>query len=64
MDPKCDLCGDVDEVMFLQPRCHPTAPLIARKEGNILILSCYLPACSREVVRLELAPTPVVHRHG
>ena len=51
----CELCGDVDETMFLHARCHPTAPLRARKDGNVLILTCYLPECGREVVRLELA---------
>jgi hypothetical protein len=51
----CDLCGDVTAAMFLHARCHPTAPLIVRKEGRVLILSCYLPTCGREVVRLLLA---------
>lgn len=53
----CEFCGDVTATMFLRARCHPTAPLLARKEGDILILSCYLPDCSREVARLTLAPT-------
>ena len=51
----CDLCGDVDEALFLHARCHPTAPLRLRKEGLVLIVSCYLPSCGREVVRLRLA---------
>lgn len=54
----CELCGDVSAPMFLHARCHPAAPLIARKEGDTLILSCYLPNCAREVVRLKLAPPP------
>lgn len=56
----CDLCGDADETLFLQARCHPTAPLRVRKEHNVLILSCYLPDCGREVVRLLLADEPVL----
>jgi hypothetical protein len=55
MPEACDLCGDADGALFLHARCHPTAPLRARKEGDVLILSCYLPTCGREVVRLHLA---------
>ena len=51
----CGLCGDVTAAQFLHARCHPTAPLRVRKEGRTLILTCYLPACGREVVRLTLA---------
>jgi hypothetical protein len=51
----CDLCGDVTEAMFLRARCHPTAPLIVRKEGDTLILCCYLPECAREVARFQIA---------
>lgn len=51
----CDLCDDVSDVLFLKARCHPTAPLMARKEGLILILSCYLPECGREVIKLQLS---------
>jgi hypothetical protein len=54
-DDACDLCGDVPGTLFLLARCHPTAPLRARKEGRVLILSCYLPTCGREVCRLQLA---------
>lgn len=54
-DDACGLCGDVSAAMFLHANCHPLAPLQARKEGDVLILSCYLPACGREVVRLRLA---------
>ena len=52
----CGLCGDADGTLFLRARCHLTAPLIARKEDDWLILSCYLPTCGREVARLQLAP--------
>jgi hypothetical protein len=52
----CALCGDADGTLFLHARCHLTAPLLARKDGEWLILSCYLPACGREVARLKLAP--------
>ena len=55
---RCELCGDVDGRLFLQARCHPSAPLRAVKEGNVLILRCYLPECDREVVRLRLADAP------
>ena len=51
---RCELCGDVDGALFLHARCHPSAPLRARKEGRVLILSCYVPSCGREVVRLRL----------
>jgi hypothetical protein len=51
----CELCGDADGALFLHARCHPSAPLRARKEGDVLILSCYLPTCGREVARLHLA---------
>jgi hypothetical protein len=54
----CDLCGDVSPVLFLLARCHPTAPLRARKEGQLLILTCYLPECGREVARLRLDEVP------
>ena len=51
----CEFCGDVTEVMFLRARCHPTAPLMVRKEGSLLILSCYLPECGREIARFHLS---------
>ncbi len=50
----CEFCDDVTAEMFLYARCHPTAPLMARKEGPILILSCYLPECAREVARFTI----------
>ena len=52
--PKCDLCAtgaDVPKNLTLRAKCHLTAPLAVRFEGNILILSCYVPECSREVAR-------------
>jgi hypothetical protein len=51
----CDLCGDVSAAMFLHARCHPAAPLMVRKEGTTLILTCYVPSCAREVARFTLA---------
>jgi len=54
-DLKCEFCGDVHDTMFLQPRCHPTAPLLARLDGHVLTLLCYLPDCGREVARLKVA---------
>jgi hypothetical protein len=56
----CDLCGDATGALFLRSRCHVSAPLLARVEDDWLILSCYLPECGREVVRLQLAPRPRV----
>jgi hypothetical protein len=51
----CTLCGEVDGALFLHARCHPSAPLRAIKEGDVLVLRCYVPECDREVVRLDLA---------
>jgi hypothetical protein len=51
----CSLCGDTDGRLFLHARCHPSAPLRAVKDGDVLILRCYLPDCDREVARLRLA---------
>jgi hypothetical protein len=56
LDTGCALCGDQDGALWLRARCHLTAPLEARIEGDWLILTCYLPACGREIVRLQLAP--------
>lgn len=56
----CDLCGDNSGELFLRARCHPTAPLRAVKEGDVLTLRCYIPDCNRVVVRLKLAADPVV----
>ena len=58
----CDLCGDITASQFLHARCHPTAPLRAIKEGNVLILRCYVPTCDREVIRLTLARPSVPRR--
>ena len=53
---RCDLCDDgKDGPLFLKSRCHSSAPLQARKEGLMLILSCYVPECQKEVARLPLA---------
>jgi hypothetical protein len=51
---RCDFCGDVTATMFLHARCHPTAPLLVRKDDDVLILSCYLPDCGREVARFRV----------
>jgi len=51
----CELCGDTSAAMFLVSRCHPSAPLRVIKDGDVLILRCYVPECNREVVRLRLA---------
>jgi hypothetical protein len=52
---KCDLChdseGQPETLIILRSKCHTTAPLAARLEGNVLILSCYIPECNREVAR-------------
>lgn len=49
----CDLCGDATSQMFLRARCHPTAPLRAVLEDDVLTLRCYLPDCDREVVHFD-----------
>lgn len=51
--PVCEFCGDTTEAMFLQARCHPIAPLIAKIENGVLVLSCYVPECGREVARFK-----------
>lgn len=56
-EKSCELCGEVNEQMFLAARCHPSAPLMAIKHESVLILKCYLPECGREVVRFNLAGT-------
>jgi hypothetical protein len=53
-DESCEFCGDVTQAIFLLARCHPTAPLMAKKEGDVLILLCYIPECAREVARFNL----------
>ena len=46
----CELCGDWPS--RLSSKCHPTAPLkVEMLEGGILVLSCYVPECGREVAR-------------
>ena len=52
----CELCGDQQDLV-LSSRCHFTAPLKAVKTKEEVILSCYLPDCGKEVVRLPLADT-------
>ena len=55
MPNPCDFCGDTETALFLMPRCHPLAPLRAVKDGDMLVLRCYVPECDREVARLQLA---------
>ncbi len=52
-EPACDLCGDQGP-LFLQARCHLTAPLRVELDGDVLILRCYLPTCGREVGRFHV----------
>lgn len=52
--PACELCGDQPETIHLRGRCHLTAPLAARLEHGVLILSCYVPECGREVARFRV----------
>ncbi len=49
----CDLCGDTSGAVFLHARCHPSAPMRASMEGNVLTLRCYLPDCDRMVVQFN-----------
>lgn len=51
----CDLCNDDVSELFLRAVCHVTAPLRVSREGDVLILRCYVPECRREVARLQLA---------
>lgn len=51
-----ELCGDAEGALFLHAHCHPTTPLRARTEGDVLILSCAQPTCRRDVARVHLAP--------
>ena len=57
----CDGTGDLE----LHARCHPTAPLRARlidgTDGDVLVLSCYDPACNREVTRFKLEKEEATH---
>jgi len=55
----CEFCGDAPPELFLLARCHPTAPLRVRKEGPLLILTCYLPDCGRELARFQIYEPPV-----
>jgi hypothetical protein len=54
--PSCDLCGDQGPLVLMS-RCHFTAPLRVERNGESLILRCYLPECGREVARFKLAPS-------
>lgn len=60
--PKCDLCADQpsDDVLYLHARCHMTAPLQASREGETLILRCYIPECRREVARFSVVSTAAI----
>ena len=53
--PVCDLCGD-DDRMRLRALCHLQAPLAVTFEDGMLVLSCYVPDCGREIARFKLAP--------
>lgn len=51
----CEFCGDADvTLLHLHARCHPTAPLRATLEGDLLTLFCYLPDCGREVAAFRI----------
>jgi len=59
--PKCDLCAtgaELPKSLGLHAKCHLTAPLAVRFEGDVLILSCYVPECSREVGRFKVVRSP------
>lgn len=57
---KCDLCDDntIPAKLMLHGKCHMTAPLRVTLEGNVLILTCYIPECSREVGRFIVQRFP------
>ena len=52
---ECDLCGDQGPLL-LHAVCHLTAPLRVTRDGDLLVVSCYVPSCGREVARFRLAP--------
>ena len=60
-EAKCDLCAtgaEPPKSLSIHVKCHLTAPLAVRFEGDVLILSCYLPQCSREVARFKVVRSP------
>lgn len=59
LEMNCGLCEDT-QGLEMYAKCHPTAPLRARFEGSdgLLVLSCYVPECSREVVRMFVTHGP------
>lgn len=54
----CDLCDDQGP-LFMRARCHLTAPLQVTLDGDVLILRCYVPECSREVARYPVVRSPL-----
>lgn len=50
----CDLCGDQGS-LALRAKCHMTAPLAVERNGNELIIRCYITECNREVARFTIA---------
>lgn len=60
----CDLCSDQGPLV-LRARCHITAPLHVSRHGDVLILSCYLRDCRREVARFQVVePVDGDHPEG
>lgn len=55
----CDLCSGQGELV-LRARCHLTAPLAVSREGDVLIIRCYLPDCKREVARFRVTDSEQV----
>lgn len=55
-DQGCELCSDQGPLL-LQSRCHMTAPLQVTLDGDMMIVSCYVPSCRREVARFHVQRT-------
>jgi hypothetical protein len=54
-DLGCDLCeAESPQVLHLSARCHRSAPLKFHLEDDVLVVSCYIPECGREVARFKV----------
>lgn len=49
----CGLCNDQGPLV-LRAKCHLTAPLAVERNGDELIIRCYVPECNREVARFKI----------
>ena len=54
----CEFCARPNgepERLYLHSRCHVTGPMLVSLIDDVLIVSCYIPGCLREVARFKLA---------